>query len=146
MPHIKISTYNSANNYKNPIIFEDNISEEQSVKIHEFFKKIQIKKEERINKLKNQPMKNGTVVTPEFKIKYEIGDKNKKGENMYACSIIESKIVFHEKIATPLLFSVSSKPEETGIEIMNKMIKKAKTFIKIAVETSEEIESGKLKL
>ena len=81
MPHIKISTYNSANNYENPIIFEDNISEEQSEKIHEFFKKLQIKKEELKNKVKNQPMKNGTVVTPEFKIKYEIGDKNKKGEN-----------------------------------------------------------------
>ena len=146
---ITIKSWNSSNDEKKVI---EITNPESIMKITTFLEKMSEAKQILINKIeKNEKMTpkigdKGKIVTPDFKVEYKIGNQNKKGENMYSCIITESNVVLHPKIATPLIFSIPGKSSESKMDVMNKIIKKAKAMIDIAFETSKEIESGKIKL
>lgn len=65
MPHLKITRYDSTDNYKEIIVFDGEITEEHSKRINDFFDKIKKKKEELINRITER------MNTPEFKSKIE---------------------------------------------------------------------------
>lgn len=58
MPHIKITSRNSKNNYKEEVVFDGEITEEHNNRIKKFFEKMDNIKKEFINKYKENKNNN----------------------------------------------------------------------------------------